>query len=314
VLGFVFWRSFTQITSIAGKGTLAFVALVALVVGVYQATKRLRDPENRRRASAWIVRQPLLGPVWRLVVRPIARLVAPPVRFLVARVTPGQLGIELTTLLSIAAVAIYVIVLQINLLDTHTLLTGDDWARDLARDIEGGTLTAFAKIVTALGALGVVLAATLVATGFLVYRGRLLEAVTLCAGFATGEIATQIMKSAVERPRPADGLVGADGWSYPSGHAALSVTYLAIAVLLARPGSRARRAWLLAPGLALAVLIGLSRAYLRVHYLSDVGGGWALGLAAFAVCGSVALVIHYLRQAFSASRTVPPTQSESASG
>lgn len=314
LLGFIFWRSFTQITSIAGKGTLAFGILVVLVVGTYQLFKRLRDPARRRRIAAWIERQPLLGSLWRLVVRPIVRVVAPPVRFLIGRLTPGELGIELTTLLSVAAVSIYVVVLQINLINEDTFVTGDRGALEMARDIQGGTLTAIAKIVTALGAFGIVFGALAAASAFLVYRGRRYEAITLVAGFVTAEIAMKIIKAAVERPRPSGGLVDADGWSYPSGHATLAVTYLAIAVLLARDGPAARRAAILTAGLALGVLIGLSRVYLHVHYLSDVGGGWAVGLAAFSVCGSVALVIHYLSQNLGGARTVAPRQSESASG
>ena len=45
----------------------------------------------------------------------------------------------------------------------------------------------------------------------------------------------------------------------------------------------------------LAVAIGASRMYLRVHYLSDVVGGWGLGSAMFALCGTVALLVPYLR-------------------
>ena len=37
---------------------------------------------------------------------------------------------------------------------------------------------------------------------------------------------------------------------------------------------------LIATGFALTGLIGLSRVYLGVHYLSDVSGGWALGVGA----------------------------------
>ena len=87
----------------------------------------------------------LLRPLWRYVLRPLWLLIAPPLRFLWARLTPGELGIELTTLLAIAAVGIYVVVLQINLLETDALLPGDNTALDIARDIESGFLTRIAK-------------------------------------------------------------------------------------------------------------------------------------------------------------------------
>src|SRR5207302_5792415 len=132
LLGYFFWRSFTRITGIAGKGTLAFVIAVVLFVGVYQAAKRLRHPEQRPRLAGWIERQPLLGTAWRLVGRPIGRVVGPPVRFLIARLSPGELGIELTTLLAIGAVSIYLIVLQIHLIGQDTLVTGDHWALHLS--------------------------------------------------------------------------------------------------------------------------------------------------------------------------------------
>ena len=49
-------------------------------------------------------------------------------------------------------------------------------------------------------------------------------------------------------------------------------------------------------GIVLTALVGLSRVYLDVHYLSDVNAGWALGAAAFSLCAAVALVISTLRQ------------------
>ena len=50
-----------------------------------------------------------------------------------------------------------------------------------------------------------------------------------------------------------------------------------------------------AAGIALTAIVGLTRVYLRAHYLSDVSGGWALGVSAFALCGMVAILVLHLR-------------------
>jgi undecaprenyl-diphosphatase len=314
VLGFIFYRSFTQITNVAGKGSLALAILIGVSLAVYQVVKRLRHPEDRERLAAWVSRQaqrpalrPLaavaralwatvLRPLWRLVLRPIWIVTAPPLRFVGARLTPGELGIELTTLLAVTAVSVYTVVLQVNLIEPGgSLITGDRWALELARDIQTHTLTTIAKVLSFLGSFWVVLLAVIATSFFLVTRERLAEAATLAIGFVLTDISVHVMKAAVDRPRPPDPLVDSGGSAYPSGHAALAVTYLAIAVLLAHGGRAARRLGIVLAGVAAVVLIGLSRVYLRVHWLSDVGGGWAVGLALFSACGCIALVVQYLR-------------------
>ena len=47
LLGYIFWQSFEQVASTAGRGTIAFAILLGLFIGVYQAIKRLRHPEQR---------------------------------------------------------------------------------------------------------------------------------------------------------------------------------------------------------------------------------------------------------------------------
>jgi undecaprenyl-diphosphatase len=312
LLGYIFWQSFEQVASTAGRGTIAFAVLLGLVIGGYQAVKRLRHPEQRRAFAQWLDRQtqrPLLRPLgwlgrviaaavrplWRYVLRPLWVLVAPPLRFVAGRLTPGELGIELTTLLAIAGVCIYTVVLQMNLLETDALLFGDETTLEIARDLEIGMLTTLGKVLGVIGRLWFVVLVTAAVCAYLLSRRRAAEAVALSAGLAITQITTQIIKGAVDRPRPGDGLVGVDGFGYPSGHASIAVTYLAIAVILSRTVPAAWRVGLVVAGTALGVAIGLSRAYLRVHYLTDVVGGWAVGLAAFSLCGAVALVVEYLR-------------------
>jgi membrane-associated phospholipid phosphatase len=68
--------------------------------------------------------------------------------------------------------------------------------------------------------------------------------------------------------------------SFPSGHSSGIAVLVAVALVLAWPllSSRARR-WSLAAGIVLVLLVGLTRMWLGVHYLSDVVGGWSFGLA-----------------------------------
>jgi membrane-associated phospholipid phosphatase len=82
------------------------------------------------------------------------------------------------------------------------------------------------------------------------------------------------------RPDFEEGGARYESLSYPSGHASGIATLVAVALVLAWPllSSRARR-WALLAGVALVLVVGLTRMWLGVHYLSDVVGGWAFGLA-----------------------------------
>jgi membrane-associated phospholipid phosphatase len=71
-------------------------------------------------------------------------------------------------------------------------------------------------------------------------------------------------------------LVVTTGTSFPSGHAvAASVTVVAAVIALAPPGRR--RAWWVLAAMAFSILMGLSRAYLGAHWLSDAVAGILLG-------------------------------------
>jgi membrane-associated phospholipid phosphatase len=93
---------------------------------------------------------------------------------------------------------------------------------------------------------------------------------------------TALLKDAVGRVRPAFENGGAtyDSLSFPSGHSSGIAAFVTIALVLAWPRlSTRQRRLALAAGVALVVLVGLTRMWLGVHFLSDVVGGWALGVA-----------------------------------
>jgi undecaprenyl-diphosphatase len=298
LIGYFAARSLDKAAAIAGRGTLLFGITVGVIVAIVSAVRFLRVPENRRRLVERMEGNGVLRP---LVV--LGRRVQPQARFLWRRLTPGGLGLEFTTLLAVFAVGSFVLIgFAILLGDDPGPTPGDMTALDIVRDIHATWLTDVSKVVTELGSAVVVLPLAAIMLVVLLARRRFALAAVLVAGMVIVFVGVDLIKEATDRPRPADRLVEAPSSSYPSGHAAHSIFYVFAAVAIAFAteakalGRRLTvRGLLIALGIALAVVVGLSRVYLRVHYLSDVNGGWALGVAAFALCGMVAIAVSHLR-------------------
>jgi undecaprenyl-diphosphatase len=99
-----------------------------------------------------------------------------------------------------------------------------------------------------------------------------------------GSILNTAVKVFVDRPRPtyADpaAITFQKGKSFPSGHAMSStIAYGALLLIFLPLIPRRYRPWAVGGFVALEGLIGLSRLGLGVHYISDVLGGYLLGLA-----------------------------------
>lgn len=108
------------------------------------------------------------------------------------------------------------------------------------------------------------------------------------------------LKGLFARERPAfDHLVGETYYSFPSGHSMNAATiYPFMAYLLVKmiPGLKERhRIVYLITGLGVLV-IGISRMYIGVHYLTDVAGGFAIGLALFLICKKIDERLSAIRQ------------------
>jgi membrane-associated phospholipid phosphatase len=148
--------------------------------------------------------------------------------------------------------------------------------------------TTFFENVTRLGNIPVLILVTLVAA-IVLWRKRLRTELELLLLAAVGaEILTVGLKLGFERERPffPDPLATESTYSFPSGHASVSLAvYGTIGYILARHASTRRKQFAALAGAAVLVLsIGFSRLYLGVHYLSDVIAGFSLGLAWVALC------------------------------
>jgi undecaprenyl-diphosphatase len=281
------------VTHIVGTGLIWFGVFVGIVVGLIALRRYLRKPDNRARVVGEM--EKYRAGRWVLA---LARRVRPQAVFLWQRVTPGGLGLELTTLLAVLSVALFVLISYWSIVGENPAPTGaDEAALEFADDVRTGWLDAMAKVVTVLGAGWVVYPIALTAVVALGLMRRPMELCVLLAGMLVIAFGPDAIKEWTERPRPPDSLVDAEGYAFPSGHAANSTLYVWLAATLAWriDPSIVRRGLVIGIGIAFAAVIGLSRVYLRVHWLSDVSSGWALGMSGFAAAAAVALVLTHMR-------------------
>jgi undecaprenyl-diphosphatase len=152
---------------------------------------------------------------------------------------------------------------------------------DLAVPIGPYWLTHAVGDITSLGSVTVLALMTILATAYLLLDRRFAIAGFVFSSVLTGWLASMLLKIIVARPRPdiVPHLAEVTDLSFPSGHAMVSaVTYLTLGALLARTQRhRSTRSFVMGSGVFLAIIVGMSRVYLGVHYPTDVLAGWCAG-------------------------------------
>jgi membrane protein DedA with SNARE-associated domain/membrane-associated phospholipid phosphatase len=293
LIGYFAAQSLDTVTEVVGKGLVVFGIVVGIVVALIVAYRFLREEANRQRLVEEIERRRVFRPFLRL-----GRRLRPQFEFLGRRLTPGGLGLELTTLLAALSVGLFVLIAYWTVVAGDPGPTGGDrTALNAAHDLQAGWLTDVAKGITVLGSGWVTYPLAAIAAVFLAARRKWMEFWALAIGMTLTSALVPEIKAWTDRPRPADPLISVDGSAFPSGHAAQATLYTWLAVTFALrvvPGIT-RRSLVIAAGIALTVLIGLTRVYLRVHWLSDVSAGWALGVSCFSAVAAVVLVVAHIR-------------------
>lgn len=123
---------------------------------------------------------------------------------------------------------------------------------------------------------------------YLLWRRSFFWFAALVSSVLGGVLLNRLLKYAFHRPRPHfdDPILTLTSYSFPSGHTMTATVLYGVlaAYLVSRTRDwRCRALVILSAGLLIG-LVGFSRIYLGAHYLSDVLGAMAEGLAWLSLC------------------------------
>ena len=134
--------------------------------------------------------------------------------------------------------------------------------------------------ITNIGSQNNLLILLLILFGVLVYKKKWHYSLLLLFSMIGGVILTVLTKIIIHRARPENALIEVSGYSSPSGHATMAILFFSLLIYLFKDTlkSKTARYSFIIGNIMLFLGIGFSRIYLNVHWLSDVIGGFLLGL------------------------------------
>ncbi len=162
-----------------------------------------------------------------------------------------------------------------------------------AHAMAGPALDRFFIFISAIGYQWGVVPVDIALTAGLLIARRWREATFAGVSFAGSALLNMATKQFFQRDRPTlwESIAPEHTFSFPSGHAMGSATLAMVVVLLCW---HTRWRWVaVALAGSFAVLVGVSRIYLGVHYPSDILGGFAAGIA---WVSGVYLVLYRIRE------------------
>lgn len=118
-----------------------------------------------------------------------------------------------------------------------------------------------------------------------------------------GDVLTvTVLKHLIARPRPTAMYYLETSYSFPSGHAGISVAFFGFFSYLLFRIFKISPIFSAIFGITMAFFIGVSRIYLVEHYLSDVLNGWAIG--AFWLCLGIMTSEYLLTKAYTTTQKI----------
>ena len=158
------------------------------------------------------------------------------------------------------------------------VVSGDEHLSDAARrfSLAHPLWLASMRVITEGGSSSVLVPIGLVMLGVALWRRK--EVWLPVAVVVTTTALRLTVRAGIARPRPVDRLARQGGWAYPSGHTTASALMFVVVVVFALQlvSARRHRAMMISAVGVLAILVGVSRVALVVHWPTDVLGAWLL--------------------------------------
>lgn len=278
MLGYAVGESWRMAAHWVGRASeiVGGALLFAIALGWLWRWLVRHEAEVKRRWQA-IVDQPR--------VAAIRRRFAPQLEFLVARLSPqGYLGLHLTIgLICIIGASLLFGGIAEDVVSGDPLTVIDENVAQWFHERTTPGMQTAMRFVTALASPAVVTCAALVSAFILGWKRCWYRLLALALVLSGGMVLAFLLKLIFHRNRPdfTDSFMVFSGYSFPSGHtmaATLLFGVLAVFAVITLKNWRWRvRAVLSA--CVMVVLVGFSRVYLGAHFLSDVLGAAAAGLA-----------------------------------
>lgn len=187
----------------------------------------------------------------------------------------------------IAGTALLTLIFVIWLVFIANNTRPDEVVFDLVAPYTNGERTDWMKKISFLGNHQFLIPANLLLIAFFIsikkHKDALLVAIVALSSLGL----MSLLKNLIQRYRPPAPLVdGITNFSFPSGHALMSVAFYGVLAFYAvrMINNSVIKITILLLLFAVTLLIGFSRIYLRVHYTTDVIAGFSIGICWMLFC------------------------------
>ena len=287
LLGYFFGQSWRLIEKWTGRAGLFTFFIVLVIVGFTFLYKKI--VKRQAEFNEWF-KDKYTSVISLSYIKTFIERHPALIEFIKERLSPGSyLGLHLTVGLVLSGIFVWIFGgITEDILNGDPIVEFDLWVLNNVLYFRAPAVTKFMVIFTHLAGEAAIAAGSLAAITYSLLRKRLDYLIGYISAILGGGALLLALKVFVHRARPItkSSLISAGEWSFPSGHATMSVVFYGIILyfLVRNIGSWKLRVFTATATAFIIFLLGLSRIYLQVHYMSDVIAGYALGLFWLTIC------------------------------